>query len=111
MFRRTRQGAINIVAGNSPLNAESSEYLANAMEQCFGEGAPSIVLDMSEIPLLDSAGLESLLAIQESIEARSGTIKLAGPNALCRDILSVTGLANHFEIHREVKSAVGSFLH
>lgn len=111
MFRRSRQGAVSIIAGSSALNGESAEYLTNAMEQCCGEGPPRIVLDMSEIPLIDSAGLESLLTIQESIEARSGMIKLAGPNALCRDILSVTGVSNHFEIHREVKAAVGSFLH
>lgn len=111
MFRKTRQGAVYIIAGNLPLNRESADYLSNTMEQCFGDGPPLIVLDMAEIPLIDSGGLELLLTIQEQVESRSGTVKLAGPNALCRDILNVTGLVHQFEIHREAKSAVGSFLH
>ncbi len=111
MFRRTRQGAVNVITGNSPLNRESAELLTSAIEQCFGDGPPRIVLDMAEISLIDSAGLESLLSIQEHIESSSGTVKLAAPSVLCRDILNVTGLSHLFEIHREVKSAVGSFLH
>ncbi len=111
MCPRSRLGAVHIITGNTQLNADGAESLTAAVEQCCGEGPPRIVLDMTEIPLLDSVGLESLLAVQERVEARAGTVKLAAPNALCRDILNVTGLAHNFDIHREVKSAVGSFLH
>jgi anti-anti-sigma factor len=111
MFRKTRQGAINVIAGSVPLNSECVEQLTSVVEQCFGEGPACIVLDMSEIPLIDSIGLELLLTLQEQVEANAGTVKLAAPNALCRDILNVTGVIHQFEIHREAKSAVGSFLH
>lgn len=100
-----------MISGALSLNAESTDYLTAAIEQCFNDGPPRIVLDMSEMPLVDSAGLELLLTLQENAEGRAGAIKLAGPNTLCRDILAVTGVANQFEIHREVKAAVGSFLH
>lgn len=111
MFRNTRQGAVNIIAGGVPLNSECAEHLTNVVEQCFGDGPPLIVLDMSEVPLIDSIGLELLLALQERVEANAGTVKLAAANTLCRDILNATGLIHQFEIHREAKSAVGSFLH
>lgn len=92
------------------MNRESSDYLANAVEQCLGDGTPRIVFDMSEISLIDSAGLEKLLDLDELVESRAGVMKLAAPNPLCRDILSVSGLVDHFEIHKEVKIAVGSFI-
>ena len=111
MFRKTKQGTINVIAGTAPLNRESADYLTNAMEQCFGDGPPRIVMDMSEIPLLDSVGLETLLAVQENIESRSGSVKLAAPNGLCSDILNVTGVASQFEVYRDLKSALGSFVH
>lgn len=111
MFRRTRQGAVNIISGNVPLNQEHADYLINAMEQCFGEGPPRAVFDMQDVPLMDSVGLEKLLVVKESFESRAGMLKIACPNQLCRDILNVTGVANHFEIFRELKTAVGSFLH
>ena len=111
MFRRVRQGAVHIISGNSPLNHENAEYLMNAVTQCFTEGSPRAVFDMQDVPLIDGAGLEKLLDVHELFESRSGTFKLSGPNALCRDILNVTGVANKFEIFRELKTAVGSFLH
>jgi anti-anti-sigma factor len=111
MFRRVRQGAVNVISGNSPLNQENAGYLLNAVEQCLADGSPRAVLDMQEVPLIDGAGLEKLLDIQDLFESRSGTLKIAGPNPLCRDILNVTGVANKFEIFRELKSAVGSFVH
>ena len=55
-----------------------------------------------------SPDVETLLSL---LDSRKVWVKLSGPNQLCRDILTVTGVANHFEIYRELKSAVGSFLH
>ena len=36
-------------------------------------------------------------------------MKLAGVNALCSDILRVTGVGDQFEQYPQVKAAVGSF--
>ena len=69
-----------------------------------------MVLDLQEVALIDSAGLEMLLDIQEDFEQRAGSLKLAAPNPLCNDIMHATGVANRFEIYREVKMAIGSFL-
>jgi len=110
MFQRSRQGAINIVGGELPLNAENAELLTKTLEECFTDGQPRAVLDLQEVPLIDSHGLETLLDIQESFEQRTGSLKLAAPNPLCGDILAATGIDNHFEIYPEVKTAVASFL-
>ncbi len=109
MFRRTRTGTVDIISGSVALNRESADYLTNAMEQCFGDGPARIVLDMGEIPLIDSLGLETMLTVHESIESRAVSLRLAAPNPLCQDILAVTGVGNQFEIFRDVKSAVGSY--
>jgi anti-anti-sigma factor len=92
------------------LAGENLQELAATLQQCLGDGQPRAVLDMQEIPLLDSAGLELLLDVQEEFEQRAGRLKLAAASPLCRDILNVTGVGNHFEIYRELKSAIGSFL-
>ena len=110
MFKRTKQGAISVISGSVPITAEHLGALSSMLEECLGDGQPKAVLDMQDVPLLDSAGLEMLLDVLENFEQRAGTLKLAAPNALSRDILSITGVGNHFEIHREVKAAIGSFL-
>ena len=69
-----------------------------------------VVLNLKETPLIDSAGLEALLDVQERLQERGGQVKLASANPLCREILRITGVAEHFETYPDVKGAVGSFV-
>jgi anti-anti-sigma regulatory factor len=59
---------------------------------------------------VDSAGLEMLLDYKEEFQQLGGALKLASPSPLCREILSVVGLGDAFEVFPETLSAVGSFV-
>jgi anti-anti-sigma factor len=110
MFQRRKQGTVDVVIGDEPLTRENTDQLSAALEPCLAHGPPRAVLDLQQTPLIDSAGLEQLLDYQEAFEQRGGALKLAGPNGLCGDILSVTGVSSRFEIFADVKTAVGSFV-
>jgi anti-anti-sigma factor len=110
MFERERQGTVDVVRSASPLIGEHLDRFSEMLEECFEQGQPKAVLDLHQVPLVDSAGLERLLDAQEEFERVGGTIKLAAPNTLCKDILECTGLADHFEVYEDVKAAVGSFV-
>lgn len=109
MFQASKQGAVQVVSGDAPLNSEHLPIAQDAFEKCFGKGQPRIVLNLEGIPLIDSAGLELLLDIRDRCLQSGGAMQLAAPGALCRDILQVTGLANQFAIFDDLNSAVGSF--
>lgn len=109
MFSRSRQGAVDVVGGNDPL---ASDYIADiclVMEECLSAGQPRIVLDMREIPLVDSAGLEFLLEYRDRCIERGGLLQLAGVNPLCHDALEVTGLLREFDCFADAVAAAGSF--
>ena len=67
------------------------------------------MFDLQGVPLLDSQGLELLLDVQDRCGQRGGSLHLAAPAILCRDILVVTGVVEHFAVFDDVLSAVGSF--
>lgn len=110
MFQRMRQGAVDVVCGDDPLNVDFVPRVLELLQQCGAQGQPHVVLDLERVPLVDSAGLEMLLDVQEDFQRRGGALKLAVGNALCREILAVTGVGSHFEIFQEAASAVGSFV-
>ncbi len=110
MFERVTQGAVDLIRGDEPINAEHVEELTALLQESAGRGQPFVVLDMEKVPLLDSAGLELLLDYRDSFQRLGGALKLSGPNPLCEDILSITGVGAGFEIFREPLSAVGSFV-
>jgi anti-anti-sigma factor len=110
MFERVKQGAVDVVWGDLPLNVEYVGDLRAVLTGCLTGGQPHVVLDLSNMPLIDGAGLELLLDCKDEFEALGGALKLAGPNPLCREILAVTGVGSELEIFPEPLSAVGSFV-
>ena len=110
MFKRDSLGTIDVVRGDDALVTEHLELLSELLEECLELGQPRAVLDMRDAQLIDSAGLELLLNAQTDFQQRGGVLKLAAVNTLCEEILSVSGVADHFEIHSDVKAAVGSFV-
>jgi anti-anti-sigma factor len=106
---RNTQGTVDVVCGDDAMVSERLEQLSDLLHECLEEGQPQAVLDMRDAPLIDSAGLELLVDIQTAFQGRRGVLKLAAVNPLCEEILSISGVASHFEIHADVKTAVGSF--
>jgi anti-anti-sigma factor len=110
MLERLTQGAVDLIRTDQPLSAEHVEGIAGLLQECTARGQPFVVLDLERTPLVDSAGLELLLDFREKFHRLGGALKLAGPNALCEEILSITGVGACFEIFRDNLSAVGSFV-
>lgn len=109
MFTVEKQGAVTVLHPQAAITAAHCADLVAAATSGMGGGRPMLVVDLHGVPLVDSAGLEALIELRERIEARGGAMKLAGVNALCGDILRVTGVGQKFEQHAHVKTAVGSF--
>lgn len=104
------QGAVDVVRFDGSLNHENADKLVEAVESDLTEGQPMVVLDMSDVPLLDSAGLEALMDLRDWALVRGGVVKLASLSPLCADVLRVTGVSSHFQVYKDVKVAVGSFV-
>ena len=110
MFERSQQGAVDVVAGDTPINVDSVSALETVLMSCITQGHPRIVLDLGKVGLIDSAGLDFLLMVQENCQRQGGEIKIANANSLCHEILTVTGVSQLFEIHEDPIAAVGSFV-
>ena len=110
MFKHSKQGAINVISGTLPLSGDALDLFDGALVECLNEGQPRAVLDLRNVPLIDSAGLERLLDVRDRFQKKTGVLKLAGANPLCQDILTITGVASYFEVFPEVSQAVGSFI-
>lgn len=110
MFERQRQGTIDVIRCSEAIVEEHLDQLSDLLATCLETGQPRVVLDLHSAPLVDSSGLEKLLDAKEEFERVGGSLKLAEPSDLCREILACTGLVDEIEVFPDVKSAVGSFV-
>lgn len=110
MFEIARQGAVDVIVGDSPLSRDFIDPLNELLAPCLRRGQPRAVINLQQIPLIDSAGLELLLDSQDGFERRGGELKLAAANPLCQEILTVTEVGSRFEMFADTTAAVGSFV-
>jgi anti-sigma B factor antagonist len=68
-----------------------------------------LVLDLSGVSSLDSAGMGELVLLQTWAQDRNVQLKCAGPNSVVQDLLSLTNLDAVLEIHPSVEEALESF--
>ncbi len=75
----------------------------------LGGGLPQVVLDLSRVRVLDSAGLEWLCDLADDCRRHGGEALLAAPSSLVRDILRITGIDERIGVNDNVIAAVGVF--
>jgi anti-sigma B factor antagonist len=85
---------------------------AAALSRVVGEvlqQARKLVLDLSGVTSMDSAGIGELALLQTWAQGSNVTLKCAGPNPLVSTLLELTNLDSVLEVHPSVDAAVASF--
>lgn len=109
MFNVILQGTVHVIAGKEAITEPNLTELNRHLDDCLRTPPTRIVLNLSEVPLFDSLGLEWLLNSAERCAERGGQLQIAAANPLCRDILGATGVGDRFELFEDVRTAVRSF--
>lgn len=84
--------------------AALSRVVGDVMSQ-----ARKIVLDLSGVSSLDSAGIGELALLYTWAQKENVDFKVAGPNNLVRTLLDLTKLDSVLEIHSSVNDALEAF--
>lgn len=94
--------------GRIVLGPESSS-LRDAIKQAVADGKLKILLDMSEVTYIDSAGLGILVAGYVSGRNHGASIKLSGLGNKFREIMQITRLFTIFDIYDTSALAIARF--
>lgn len=85
---------------------------AAALSRVVGEvlqEARKLVLDLSGVSSMDSAGIGELALLQTWAQGKNASLKCAGPNPLVSTLLELTNLDSVLEVHPSVDAALASF--
>jgi anti-sigma B factor antagonist len=85
---------------------------AAALSRVVGEAlqeARKLVLDLSGVSSMDSAGIGELALLQTWAQRENVNLKCAGPNQLVRTLLDLTNLDSVLEVHPSLDAALASF--
>jgi anti-anti-sigma factor len=85
---------------------------AAALSRLVGEvlqHAGKLVLDLSGVNSMDSAGIGELALLQTWAQERNAELKCAGANTLVRSLLDLTNLDSVMEVHPTLDAALEAF--
>ncbi len=88
---------------------EPVDRLRETFEDLMQSGNCRIVLDLSEVPMVDSSGIGLLVKALTWSKQLGGAIRLLNPSKFTVQTLKMIGLLNLFEIFDDQRQAVGSF--
>ena len=74
--------------------------------QLVGKDVVDLVLNLREVPFLDSSALEYLLDLQDRLAERMGQVRLVKCAPEVRTILEITRLDTTFEIFEDIPEAL-----
>jgi len=89
---------------------EESGKLREAIKNLVLSGKKSIVLDMSRVTYIDSAGLGILVAAHVSAKTQGASISLCALGQMFREVLQLTKLVTIFDVHETCAEAVQSLI-
>jgi anti-sigma B factor antagonist len=88
---------------------EGDELLKDKVNSLMNQGHKKIVLNLADVPYIDSAGLGEIVRTYTTVSRQGGSLKLLGLTKRITDLLSITKLLTVFETFESESEAVRSF--
>lgn len=89
---------------------EESGALREAVKGLIAAGRKKVVLNMSNVTYIDSAGLGILVAAYVSAKTQGASVRLCALGHKFREVLQITRLVTIFEVFDTPAAAIESFL-
>lgn len=87
----------------------SDIQLRDYVKERIAEGRRKLVIDLSQVGFIDSAGIGDLVAARSSAISGGGNLKLTGLNARLTDMFMLTKLLLIFQAYDSLDEAVLSY--
>ena len=97
---------VPIVHLGGEIDLHTCPELRTALQKIVETGQSHIILDMAEVPYVDSAALGVLVDTQRRLKEKSGTLHLAALSPFVSRALEITRLIRIFRVHDSVDEAV-----
>ena len=88
---------------------EGDELLKDKVNSLVNQGHKKIVLNLADVPYIDSAGLGEVVRTYTTVSRQGGSLKLLNLTKRITDLLSITKLLTVFETFDTESEAVRSF--
>jgi anti-sigma B factor antagonist len=91
------------------VDSSNASELGGELDKIVDEGKNNLVLDLSGVEYMSSAGLREMVRVLKRVKRSGGDLRIANPSDRVKEVLELAGLDTIFEIYPTQVEAVGSF--
>ena len=88
---------------------EAAQMLKDKSESLVFQGRNRVIVNLADVPYIDSGGLGQLVACYTTLAKAGGRLKLLNVGTRNHDLLSITKLVSVFDTFDTEQSAIASY--
>lgn len=88
---------------------DGDELLKDKINSLVQQGHTKIVLNLGDVPYVDSAGLGQMVSSYRTVTRSGGNLRLLNLTARIREVLTITKLLTVFDTYESESEALASF--
>lgn len=100
---------VDVVTVTGRVDSNTAPRMDQTLKGLVDNRRHRIVLDLSGVDYMSSAGLRAMVSCLRSVQKWMGNLHLANPSKRVQDVLELAGLDTVFKIYEDQVAAVGSF--
>jgi anti-sigma B factor antagonist len=97
-----------VVAVTGEVDIYTAPRVQEVLLGSIEDGATHVVVDLSEVPFIDSTGLGVVVRAVQKLRKKHGALDIVCPNERVRRTFEVTGLTSVLGIHESREEALDS---
>jgi anti-sigma B factor antagonist len=102
----TLEQDVHVLKPYGPLSGIISEEVKLTINEVYNQGARHVIVNLEEVPFIDSRGLAVLASVLKSANDDGRTLRLAGPQSQPKLVFELTGFDKVFHIFDTVAAAI-----
>lgn len=106
-FEEEKGATVAVVVGR--MDSGTAPDLDRALKERIEGGAANVVLDLSAVEYISSAGVRTLIVAARSSKANSGRLVICGLNSYPEEVLRLAGLLPMFTVRKDRAEALQAF--
>src|SRR5689334_18484598 len=104
-----QSGDVTILDLSGRVVAGEAELLRASVRDLLAGGEKSIVLNLADVPYMDSAGIGELVSALVAVRRESGRLELLSLSRRVREVLQTVKLLSVFQVFDNESDAVAAF--
>jgi anti-sigma B factor antagonist len=107
--RYSEQDAVEVIHVDATLDNRAAALIKSDFTRMISDGRAQAVIDLTNVAMIDSAGLGSLVCALRAVREIGGCVRLVATRGHVLQMLERTALTRVFKVHPSVGSAIAAF--